>query len=163
MQYVLDGTQFNLYYWDWTTEDDRDAPFDNDKLGTSSQLDGTVMGELMDHWYTVCTLEKSVCNPKMEKSKGITRCTTESECNPNSQGWPNLESAKKCLGIDQFRRDTTINGGIANKYDKTSFGNYLEGFTIDDFCDDGDTRCDADFISSEEFPRDLHNQVSLIH
>ena len=164
MQYVLDDTQFTLRYWDWTREADRDVPFDNDKLGSSSTDDhdaGTVMGELMNDWYTVCSAsDKSVCNPTIQNPEGVNRCPDATKCDRTSTDWPDSRNVSRCLMIDQFRRDTTDND-ISNKYDKASFSNYLEGFTIDDLCDDGNELCDKDYISSEMFPRNLHNQVSL--
>ena len=152
MQYVLNGTPFTLRYWDWTTPGDRNAPFDNDKLGTSEN--GIVMGELMNDWYTVCkgteTMDKSVCNPKLHKGNSVIRCKITGQCEPDYALWPNSSSVEKCLMIDQFRRDTT---DISNKYDRSSFSNYLEGFAIDD----------ANVVMSDgDIPKSLHNQVSLI-
>ena len=154
MQYVLNGTPFTLRYWDWTTPGDRNAPFDNDKLGTSEN--GIVMGELMNDWYTVCkgvkTMDKSVCNPKLHKGNSVIRCNITEQCEPDYDGWPNSPSTKKCLMLHQFRRDTTDND-ISNKYDRSSFSNYLEGFAIDDVDDE---------VNITDIPKSLHNQVSLI-
>ena len=160
MQHVLKGTPFTLRYWDWTTQNDRDALFDNDKLG-SSLPNGTVMGELMNDWYTVCNAsDKSVCDPTIQNLEGVNRCPDATKCDRTSPDWPDSRNVSRCLMIDQFRRDTTDND-ISNKYDKASFSNYLEGFTIDDLCDDGDPLCYENKIPSEIFPRNLHNQVSL--
>ena len=162
MQHVLKGTPFTLRYWDWTTQNDRDALFDNDKLGSSSPEDGTVMGELMNYWYTVCSAsDKSVCDPTNRNPKGVIRCPDATQCDRTSPKWPDSRNVSRCLMIDKFRRDTTDND-ISNKYDKVSFSNYLEGFTIDDLCDNGNELCDVDYIPSENFPRNLHNKVSLV-
>ena len=160
MQYVLNDAQFTLRYWDWTTQDDRKAFFVDGRLGASS--DGTVTGTLMNtpKWYSVCkgdkTNDKSVCNPKIDRDNtGIIRCKNATKCNPTFKDWPDSQSARRCLMIDQFRRYTMI----SNKYDKASFSNYLEGFAIDDLCDDGDALCNVNVIPSEKFPRSLHNEV----
>ena len=162
MQYVLDGTQFTLHYWNWTNQADRSEPFGTEKLGVPS-ADGTVTGMLMNNWYSVCKAsaadDKSVCNPETHRSPGIIRCKNTTKCAITYQEWPNSQSVRRCLMIDQFRRDTT-NNGISNKYDKASFGNYLEGFAIDDLCDNGKALCNANKIPSSDFPRRLHNQVS---
>ena len=161
---MLDDTQFTLHYWDWTNETDRNAPFDADRLGTSSE-DGTVTGTLIDNWYSVCKAsaakDQSVCNPKIQKGENLRRCDNADKCKSDYPHWPSSQNVSRCLMLDQFRRDTT-NNDISNKYDNASFSNYLEGFAIDDLCDMGDALCYENEILSSEFPKSLHNQVSLI-
>ena len=167
MQYVLNDAQFTLCYWDWTTQDDRKAFFVDGRLGASSPSDGTVTGTLMNtpKWYSVCLGDEhkprdmSVCNPKIDRdNNGIIRCKDATQCDSDFQDWPNSQDARRCLMLDQFRRDT-MNNDISNKYDKASFSNYLEGFAIDDLCDKGNALCNANEIPGKIFPRSLHNQV----
>ena len=168
---MLNDTQFTLRYWDWTTQDDRNAFFVDGRLGASSPSNGTVTGTLMNtpKWYSVCKGDEhkprdmSVCNPEIDKNyTGIIRCKNATTCDPTFEYWPVSQNVSRCLMLHQFRRDTTGND-ISNKYDKVSFSNYLEGFAIDNLCDKGDALCNADEIPSENFPRSLHNQVSVIH
>ena len=166
MQILLNDDSFTVRYWDWTVPENRDALFKRDRLGESGD-DGRVTGDLMSEWFIVCAfttgqaLNISVCNPTITPAdRNVYRCGEADNC--FHSGWPDQANVERSLrDFDNYR--TSTDPQIANKHDKMSFSNHMEGFANDDNpdCDNIQNKKDQRLLCGKEpfIRRRLHNLV----
>ena len=158
MQILLGDADFTVRYWDWTIPANRSALFVENKLG-SNDYTGEVTGDLMSNWYIVCALpngkanKNGVCDPT-PGNRHVFRCGTAGNC--SHPGWPDEENVRRSLNFTNYRTIINANSKIVNKYDTMSFSNYIEGFAVDDECENSLNNCERMLLCGED-PEDLEN------
>ena len=161
MQILLGDDDFTVRYWDWTRPADRSALFVENKLGSNDDT-GEVTGDLMTDWFIVCASENGkanknrVCDPTPGNfSRHVFRCGIAGNC--SYPGWPDEENVRRSLNFTNYRTIINANSKIVNKYDTMSFSNYIEGFAVDDECENSlKTNCERMLLCGED-PDDTEN------
>ena len=174
MQVLLPDDSFTVRYWDWTVPENRHALFVDDRLGSNNPI-GEVTGDLMSNWHIVCAQpdngkanKSGVCDPTTTPgNRHVFRCGKAGKC--DYPDWPDSENVIRGINdikFDNYRTITNTNPKFANKYDMMSFSNYMEGFAVDDECENtlmGEKRevlCGDD--PDDEIRRRLHNLVRIL-
>ena len=179
--------KFRLPYWDWSDESQREILFSKDRLGenvkrvnTKGKMVTEVEGDLFTDWETYCwedimgrnitgrnitgrnitgyPFPIPICNPIFSSNENLRRCPREEFCKKSHKFWPNktdVDTAVSIKSYDASPYDRCIEG------ETSSFRNYMEGFILEDKCDEDDQK--EKLCSEKEgkfFTRKLHNTVS---
>ena len=124
------------------------------KNDDSSEVTGDYFNRLV--WKTICLNKCNVkCDPN-DKSKQppLRRFPNETYYTHPYPGWPLREDIENALNLDSFHDSKPY-----NKYNKDSFGNFVEGYEPTSSCGERDI-CNCDMRGGQRFVRKLHNSVS---
>ena len=163
--------KFRLPYWDWSDESQREILFSKDRLGENvkKNINGKMVtkveGDLFTDWKTYCwenitgyPFPIPICNPIISSNETLRRCPREEFCKKSHKFWPNktdVDTAVSIKSYDASPYDRCIEG------ETSSFRNYMEGFILEDKCDEDDQKEKLCNKKEEKFfTRKLHNTVS---
>ena len=162
MQHFLNDDNFMVHYWNWTDQNQRTSPFQENRLGgQDTQTISGVTGQV-GRWQTVCWYDGSgniprpdnmqrICDPGVPTGL-LQRCPNKTKCEADYEGWPSSQDVQDAVGMNSYDEPPY------NKTPTGGFRGYMEGFA--NGCDSGIRGQD---LCDGGIQRLLHNTVSDVY
>ena len=161
---MLGDHLFRFHYWNWLDPEQRDVPFQRDRLGDHSNK--IVMGDLADgNWSLICWYDTSndssfnICNPNQPSEAQWIRCPNATLCQKYNSVWPTYIDYHEAVSIQTY----DISPYNAEVQCRESFRSLMEGF-LNEYGTDcrDDPMCSVDKDKNMKETLKLHNVVNYV-